>query len=180
VVVAYTELNTQQKVYDFFNYFGTSSTGIDYAYDLAIQSNVLVSLGNKNISFASTGDVGTYNGTAYAIKASQISGIKISTGGTITLNDTTPVYPIQFASSTGTSNWLKIDLATNQYALLNNTVHIDADFEQFIAMGDVSPRTIKIAQYSRVPQSVTRTPASVLLDTVSVTLDLNPKVFDTL
>jgi len=115
-------------VYDWFNYFGTTVDGIHYAYDLDIQSNVLVSTGNKNISFASTGDVGSYNGTAYTIKATTISGVKISTGGTITLNDTDPVYPLLLQSSSGTSNWLKITLTSGQVALLDGTTFIDANY----------------------------------------------------
>jgi len=127
-VSAYTSLDTQQKVYDYFQYYGTLSAGIPYAYDLDIQSNVLVSTGNKNITFQTTGSVGTYDGSAYVIKASTISGTKISTGGSITLTGTTPVYPIQFVGSAGTSNWLKIDLTANQYALMDGTTYLSGDY----------------------------------------------------
>jgi len=175
-VSAYTELNTQQKVYDWFQYYGTTNAGIHYAYDLDIQSNVLVSTGNKAITFVTTGDVGVYDGSTYTINASTISGQKILTGGVITLGTTTPVYPILFTGSAGTSNWLKITLTANQYALIDNTTHVSSNYQAFIGMGDVTTRTIKLVEYSKVPQTLTRTPAGVLLDTVSATLDLNPKV----
>jgi len=127
-VSAYSELDTQQKIYDWYQYLGTSSNGINYAYDLDIQSGVLVSTGNKAITIQTTGaSAGTYNGTAYVIKATTISGQKISTGGAFTLTDTTPIYPIQLAGASGTSNWLKIVLTANQYALLNGTTYITSN-----------------------------------------------------
>jgi len=123
-VSAYTELDTQQKVYDWFQFYGTTSAGILYSYDFDIQVGVLISTGNKNITFTTVGDVGSYNGTAYTIKASTISGVKISTGGTINLGTTQPVYPLLFTSSSGTSNWLKITLASGQVALIDGSTYV--------------------------------------------------------
>jgi len=127
-VITYTELDTQQKVYDWFNYFGTIEAGIQYAYDLDIQVGALISTGNKNITFTTVGNVGSYNGTTYSIKATTIAGQKISTGGVITLGTVTPIYPIQFSSISGTSNWLKIDLTSGQVALLDGVAFINADY----------------------------------------------------
>jgi len=47
-------------------------------------------------------------------------------------------------------------------------------------MGDVTPRSIKLAEYGKTSQTLTRTPAGILLDTVTATLQLDPKISDTL
>jgi len=47
-------------------------------------------------------------------------------------------------------------------------------------MGDVTPRSIKLAEYGKTSQTLSRTPSGTLLDTVSATLQLDPKIVDTL
>jgi len=47
-------------------------------------------------------------------------------------------------------------------------------------MGDTDQRTVKIAEYSKTSQAFVRTPANTLLETVSVVLQLDPKIVDTL
>lgn len=90
-VAAYTDLNTSEKIYNYLNYWTTTSSGIDYVpfYSKAFGSLTI----NKNVTLdASAGSVLTYNGsTLLTLKCTGLSEdiLFVSNGNVVAQNGTT-------------------------------------------------------------------------------------------
>jgi hypothetical protein len=90
-VSAYTDLNTSEKIYNYLNYWTTTSSGIDYVpfYDKAFGSLTI----SKNVTLdATAGSILTYNGsTLLTLKCTGLSEdiLFVSNGNVIAQNGTT-------------------------------------------------------------------------------------------
>jgi hypothetical protein len=90
-VAAYTDLNTSEKIYNYLNYWTTTTSGIDYVpfYGKAFGSITI----NKNVTLdATSGSILTYNGsTLLTLKCSGLSEdiLFVSNGNIIAQNGTT-------------------------------------------------------------------------------------------
>lgn len=91
IVAAYTDLNTSERIYNYLNYWTTTSSGIDYVpfYSKAFGSITI----NKNVTLdATAGSILTYNGsTLLTLKCTGLSEdiIFVSNGNIIAQNGTT-------------------------------------------------------------------------------------------
>jgi hypothetical protein len=90
-VAAYTDLNTSEKIYNYLNYWTTTTSGIDYVpfYGKAFGSITI----NKNVTLdATAGSILTYNGsTLLTLKCSGLSEdiLFVSNGNVVAQNGTT-------------------------------------------------------------------------------------------
>jgi len=90
-VAAYTDLETTEKIYNYLNYWSTTSSGIDYTpfYSKAFGSITI----NKNVNLdATAASILTYNGsTLLTLKCSGLSEdvLFVSTGNVVAQNGTT-------------------------------------------------------------------------------------------
>ena len=107
-VTAYTALETSQKLYDWTQYYATTAVGMTQNFLADIISSKL-DLGVNTISNVALG----YTGTTIGTNSATVIGINIITTGTLLAN-VSPTYPQQITDSTGTTNWLKVNLTSGQ------------------------------------------------------------------
>ena len=171
-VQAYTDLETTQKIYDYYSLYLATAAGI-----LQTKS---VNLGVALL------DLGAYNLTAGAIAASattiatgsaSISGVNVTTTGSIT--GIAPAYPQQLASSAGTTNWLRITPTTGQvYRDSVNTTYSATASTTLLPASFTSTITIFVTRRGYKKQVVTVPYSTALLTTQSFVLIPDTNVLD--
>ena len=171
-VSAYTALDTTQKIYDYYSFYLASSSGITQAKSVTGPPALL--------------DLGAYNLTAGAISVSattiatgsgSINGINVTTTGSISA--ISPAYPQQLASSSGTTNWLKVALTSGQVFrdTFNNTFLTNSTIT-FLPASFTQSISIFVTRRGYKKQSVTIPYSTNLLPAQAFTLIPDTNVLD--
>jgi hypothetical protein len=99
-VQAYSVLDHVQKIYDYASYWRTTTVGLVANPELTLSAGVIATA--RSIAFQPGGSVLlNSDGSTYTVKASSISGIGITSAGTVTLNGCTHNTPLLINDSTG-------------------------------------------------------------------------------
>ena len=113
-VIAYTSLETSQKIYDYYSYFLTSATGILVTKSVTLTATKL-DLGAYTLSNSAV----SVSGSVIGINVTTVSGLDIVTTGT--QSGVFPTYPQLISDATTISTWLNITLNGGRIRILNNS-----------------------------------------------------------
>ena len=174
-VTVYTALETSQKIYDWTQYYATTAVGITQNFLADIISSKL-DFGANKIANTTLG----YTGTTIGTNSATVTGINITTTGTLLAN-VSPIYPQQITDSTGTTNWLKVNLTTGQVYQDNfDNTFKTASFTTLLPSTATSNIIYTLtARGSKKLFNQTLTYSTNLLPTISATLVQDTNVIDT-
>ena len=170
-ILAYTTLETSQKIYDYYAYFLGTALGIATTKALTLTASIL-NTGTYKISNTTLGVSGLVIGT----NSATLAGVNIITN---LVTGIIPTYPQQLTDSTGTTNWLKVTLTAGQVIqdTFNNSFKT-ASYTTLIPASFTSAITLYITQRGYKKQIITVPYSNSLFTEKSFTLIPDANVVD--
>lgn len=150
-VSAYTSLTTSQQVKDWTSYYTQTAAGIVTPIAASLTAS---SINLGSMTLAKGGTLG-YSYGVITTGSNTISGANIVTSATQSMSAMPSLtYPQQLTDSTGTTNWVKIDLEAGQraYDTFTNSVHTES-YKQLVLSNEYATVTWYIGEYGYFKKS---------------------------